>query len=380
MKFLQRRVALAVLPCLFVVPLGAQQQPKTVLLRVEPVQFDRDLAHVYWGYKTASGAVVIGEGKPITVIARLPTGKFVTLGRVGEGPGEYRDGALAFTMGDSIVIADPYRQTRTVLSVQSGKGATTRYMPGEKPPACNVLTLFDDAGICDIPLVDPTTRRRIGSQVYWFPAANNSRSPVLLQTLWDSAVMSRVTHRSARISIMRTVSMATRIANSPDGRTAMYVDQGHRGTLSTVAVRSVDLRTAKVRRWTIEYPAIPFTANARREYIETRTAAFLTAGTFEGLNSAEVASIVTDGLKLPDLYPPVLGVFVSNQGCAWLKRPPDSTSDTRQVFDVYGPDGHLRSRYVVGKRIGVLSVGCTDAVGVKFDADEVPMVVVLRNN
>ena len=55
----------------------------------------------------AAGNIFVADDKPVEVMRYDPTGRYVgSVGREGEGPGEYRSAWLTYR-GDTLVVHDP---------------------------------------------------------------------------------------------------------------------------------------------------------------------------------------------------------------------------------------------------------------------------------
>ena len=301
------------------------------------------------------------------VVADLHAGRADTLGRVGQGPREYRqpDGLFALP-GDSTLLVDLGNARLTVIAPDGSFGATAPLAQGDPGPG-------PGGGLM---IVMPRTVDAKG-RVY-FQGTMGGR---LGQSLPDSAPVLRWDRASGKIDTVATVKieelkrstsggpgnqnvMVRPVPLSPqdawtvgaDGRIALVRSDGYyvewimsdgrsvRG--ERVAYRPVPVRTADKEEWAA---GIANGVQVMMTVDNGRRSMSMQRGGGAGRNIMPDL----DSYEWPDVKPAFRsnGTSVSPDGALWVERYVSAGSP--RTFDVFGQDGRLTARVVLpaGRRL-----------------------------
>ncbi|MFN2317433.1 MAG: 6-bladed beta-propeller [Gemmatimonadales bacterium] len=311
------------------------------------------------------GRVYVVDQKPMTIKVYGPDGAFIrTIGREGEGPGEFRVGFLAVHNGH-VVIHDP-RVART--SVWDTAGTFQRSWTSsccywsdiqvDRQARIYVPTMIQaprDAPSRGTPYVR-WKMQGAAVDTIWVPR-NESQSRT-----WTVSTGSG-TRSVARM--MMTVPLTPRIVSTlnPDGG----VVYGWSGDYQ-IAVSSAGEDTSMVfgRSWT----PVPITAERKRFEVEAMIAQ---VGPNIEDNTLRQTFKTED---IPDAAPAYISVNVDREGHRWLRLDPGMDS-TRSTFDIFNAEGVYLGALGVSPALplyGRMAFGRGELVVARENEDGLPVV------
>jgi hypothetical protein len=342
-------------------PAAAQQVPERRLTTAD-ARFPHTFSSIRGLRELPDGRVLVADGiDEVVMIADLKAGKGDTLGRVGQGPGEYKSpdalyalpggGTLLVDLGNGrlnyigpdgkyresspIALGSPPRMSIIIPRGVDGQGRVyfQPAMGGQRggiPDSASVVrwtrasSAFDTVGRVKLPEV---TTRQSGD-------ANNQRmsqrpKPFPVQDSWNvgpNGQVAIVRGRDYRVDWI-----------TADGR----VVRGRPVTFTPVPIRDADKR-----EWVAEQ------ANGLRVNMENRngqmTMAFGRGGSANADQEEEEAIAATEW---PAAKPPFSAVWVSPSGEAWVERSVPAGSP--RVMDVFDAAGVLKARVTLpaGRRL-----------------------------
>lgn len=373
-----RAVQLAVAAGMLLLPAASIRGQQPVNVRVIPVEIDRDMDVVRWAHRGPSGSIIAGIGTgPITILHRSASGVVKQLSRLGDGPGEYRDGSRAFVVGDSLVLQDPLRRARTAISTRSGRGTTQLFPERKHEPKCGVVGIVGSNGLCEGLIVDSAQSRRVGVHARWFRQSDTTRPSMLVATFHDTLGVGRVVWPNRVTTITRKYSFGPRLANSPDGSTIAVLRQSLLpGPVVEYSVQLFDVRTGRSRSWRARAPATRVTRAWREQIVSKFARSLFGSGVARGASYASFKPRVEAAMAIPNALPVATSLFVSNEGCVWLQQP-ETLQRAGDVLAVHDAAGTRKALAELPTSTHVRSVSCNSAVGVSVDQDDVPTVVLL---
>lgn len=273
---------------------------------------------------TDDGTVLVADRSPATIKVFDPAGRFVrTIGRDGDGPGEFRTPQIA-VRGDTLVVHDPRQRRASMFRISDGNFITTR------PSAC----------------------------CYFYPiqidGAGRAVARVMTQpdSLHPAQGFVRFSLDGRRLDSVR-VSQRAAAANK-----SWYVKENGKLIMSTpvllapVNLEAVDPTGGFISGWSGEY-LLRVTRNGG-----DTVALFGRRGDLPTVSAEEKAQLVTRMIKerfaesevpeatlrasfpvadVPDHHPAFERIDVDRSGRRWIRR---SSSDTTAVhFDLFDRDG-----------------------------------------
>jgi hypothetical protein len=355
-------------------PAQAQQVAERRLTSAD-ARFPHEFSSIRGVRELPDGRVMVADGiDEVVMIADLKTGKGDTLGRVGQGPGEYKspDALYALPGGGTLLVdlgngrlnylgADNrYRESlpiaqgnmpRLSLIIPRGVDGQGRvyFQPavggpgGGLPDSASVVrwtrasSAFDTVGRVKLPEMHT---RQSGD-------ANNQQisqrpRPFPVQDSWNVGPLGQVAIVRGRDYRVDWIA--------PDGRVV-------RGR--PVAVTPVPIRDADKREWVAEQ------ANGLRVRMENRNGQ-MSMSFGRGGNADQEEEDAIAATEWPAAKPPFSAVFVSPAGEAWVERSVPAGSP--RIMDVFDATGNLRMRVTLpaGRRLvgfgnGVIYLRHSDA-------------------
>ena len=343
----------------FAVPAVAQQVPERRLTTAD-ARFPHTFSSIRGLRELPDGRVMVADGiDEVVMIADLKTGKGDTLGRVGQGPGEYKspdalyplpgggtmlvdlgNGRLSYLGPDGryresspIAQGSPPRMSVIIPRGVDGQGRVY-FQPamggarGGVPDSASVVrwirasSAFDTVGRVKLPEMHT---RQSGD-------ANNQRMsqrprPFPVQDSWNvgpNGQVAIVRGRDYRVDWI-----------APDGR----VTRGRPVTVTPVPIRDADKR-----EWVAEQ------ANGLRVSMENRNGQ-MSMSFGRGGNPDQEEEDAIAATEWPAAKPPFSGVWVSPTGEAWVERSVPAGSP--RIMDVFDAAGMLKGRVVLpaGRRL-----------------------------
>lgn len=306
------------------------------------------------------GRVIVADGiDEVVMIADLKTGKGDTLGRVGQGPGEYKspDALYALPGGGTLLVdlgngrlnyigADgKYKESAPIaqgnmprLSIIIPRGVDGQgrlyFQPamggpdGRVPDSASVVrwtrasSTFDTVGRVKLPEIKTTQSGDANNQ-----RMSQRPRPFPVQDSWNVGPNGQVA-----------------IARGREYRLDWITADGRLVRGRPVQVVAVPIRDADKREWAAE------AANGIRVNMQNRNGQ-MTMSFGRGGNADQEEEDAIAATEWPAAKPPFSAVFVSPTGEAWVERSVPAGSP--RVMDVFDPSGVLKARVTLpaGRRL-----------------------------
>jgi hypothetical protein len=344
---------------LMALPAVAQQVPERRLTTAD-ARFPHTFSSIRGLRELPDGRVMVADGiDEIVMIADLKTGKGDTLGRVGQGPGEYKSPDALYTLpGGGTLLVDlgngrlnyigadgKYKESSPIaqgnmprLSIIIPRGVDRQgrvyYQPaiggpgGRVPDSASVVrwtrasSAFDTVGRVKLPEI---VTRESGD-------ANNQRQsqrpkPFPIQDSWNVGPNGQVA-----------------IARGREYRVDWITAEGRLVRGRPVQVVPVPIRDADKREWVAEQ------ANGIRVNMQNINGQ-VTMAFGRGGNPDQEEDDAIAATEWPAAKPPFSAVFVSPTGEAWVER--SVPAGAPRVMDVFDAAGVLKTRVVLpaGRRL-----------------------------
>lgn len=328
--------------------------------------------------RLSDGTLVVADNGTRELRVFDAAGRLVrTIGRSGEGPGEFRSlGQLYRCAGDTLVARDFQR-----LQVVTRDGSFARAV---SPQALLGGGYRDYQGVsadCARLLVVARERR---------PADAPPETPQRHVLLWTDPLGERAdtvaAHRGPDVLAIQVMGRAT-VVPQPWGATPSHAlgpdDALHVGRGDTAEVRTYDAagRLRRIVRWAAE-PS-PVTDADRRLFAE-RHAAFVRRFPDE----RPIMGAVGRTPRAPGAKPYFTSLLADDRGHLWVRTYPAESTGWPQIVDfepdpaadwlVFDPDGRLLGTVRTPAGLRVIEVVDGHVVGVWRDADDVEHVHVYR--
>jgi hypothetical protein len=348
----------------FTLPLSAQAVPERRLTTPD-AKFPQEFSAIRGVRELPDGRVMVSDGiEEVVLVADLKTGKADTLGRVGQGPGEYKTPDALFTVPSGTLLLDLGNGRLNFLAVDGRYRESTPIAQSNGDGLLVVLPRATDAqgrvyfqpfsggpgsGIPDSASVvrwDRTRARFDTVAKVKLPAisvqssgpANNQSQrmrprPYPAQDIWTVAP-------DGRVVLVRAKDYHVDIVGA-DGR----MIHGRPVTFSPVAIKDADKR-----EWVAEQ------GNGLRVSMQNRNGQMsMSFGRGRGANDGDEEAIAET--EWPASKPPFVATWVTPEGQIWVERSVPSGSPRN--IDVFDGTGNLVSRVVlpVGRRVAGFGAG-----------------------
>jgi hypothetical protein len=364
----------AALAALTALPLGAQGVVERQLSQPE-TRFEQPFEQIIALRELPGGRVVVTDvGARTVLLADFTSGDQTTIGRNGQGPGEYQFPGEVFLLRDTVFVVDRVSR-RFLLASTDGKmlGKTIPFPEGIK-------------GIPEARALD--ARGRVYFQASPFGGPGDDDGPS--RQLPDSTVILRWDRASNRVDTLGKVkipSIKMNVTNNGNARMIMMRPQPY--ALEDDWTAGPDGRVAVSRvldyhvEWFGEGPRVagPPVAVERRKVTQADKDRFMSA-----MKSNRNRMVVTNGpggsreLRPPEPdasefewpeYMPAFrgrGMVISPEGQVWVTRQ-GAGRDTIPTYDVFDGRGALISRVKLpaGRRLAGLGQGVLYAVNTDED-------------
>lgn len=305
----------------------------------------------------------LGSGMTLTWVDAL--GKRAgTLGKEGEGPGEFRTISHVGWLGDSLWVIDARLGRATLFGPNAAYAATfpagTSY---RYPLSRSIAAALLEHGHAVLP---------VSASLPALVSGDRHRAPVLL-----------VDRNMAVLDTLATVDLTRSrlISKTPDGGMLVSSQQpyddsplvrtGHRGREIVVVDRSV-ARSASVD----SFQVTALDADGHRLW--SRWLQYAPQQDFASSFTSRVDArrAVKAGLFVPRFAPPVTDCVVGHDGTVWLRR--DVFAADGMEWTVLDPDGSIMARVRSSGPVHLFDASNTRAWGVEYSSLEVPFVVRYR--
>jgi hypothetical protein len=320
------------------------------------------------------GSLVIADDRSSTLSWVDPSGRLIrTVGRTGEGPGEFRFlNAVDRTAGDTIVAVDVQLSRITVISPT---GETVRTEPLDRTAwrswsrdeargvRAHVRTSLDDQTIVGVTSTTfHDTQVGVTEDSVWIvldppgSSAATTFGPLPGSELWRSA---------------------GRIRGLPLGRHFVFATDGSEVYVSTGKPATIEVfsRAGRlVRAFGIDRP-LREVNDALIESTKAQAVAVMVA------SQRERTARTLEEITYPDEVPAFVGIVVDAGGNVWAEE--YRTTPGPSVYEVFDPDGGWLGRVTAPDNIRILQVGSDFVLAQRTDenyVDEVLLYRLLRSN
>ncbi|HJR35465.1 MAG TPA: 6-bladed beta-propeller [Gemmatimonadales bacterium] len=291
------------------------------------------------------------------------------IGRKGRGPGEFEaPTGLGIGPDGRLYVRDLARVSR--FAPDPATGRLTRYESAFRGPAMAdwrsmLATRFDASGRLYYPGFNMVDRSRRTGWYFRYAATG-----ALVDSL-EVLAFPNAPSATAHVRLSATGGRMLRGLNHVPFAPLPTWDVTPRGTLITgdgqsYLIRETDRAGREVQRYRREVPPDRIPPRQRQDSVAALRARLdsvpVPLDRVEGM-PPEVRSV-----RLPEMFPAYMAVYAATDGRVWVRRWPTGNSD-RTIFDVFEPDGRLRSVVVLPRAIAVsptpaLSLAGVAAVGV----------------
>lgn len=349
--------------------IGARDGPEA-LSGVDDLTVAPDGADIY---------VALPQENTIRVFS-ASTGEFIrTIGRSGEGPGEFRMLTNIGWAGDSLYATDFALQRFSLFSPYGDHHRTEAIHPplvsGSRRSSIPRAVLRGGAVVLQerLPLRPLTDGSVTSSPWALFDPADSSVSTVGIQDLRD--IRAAVPIEGQRVHttfLQQPLSTRNYLAIHPDGRSVVVVDQpAGRDTPGTYTVTRIDAGGKRMYSRRIRYRPVPVT-RAYADSLYAAQALILAHWMGEG----RAVEMARRHLIVPQAFPPVGKVVHARDDAVWLRRVVEAGGAARWL--VFDDDGRMKASAVAPAGLQIMFADASQVWGVLHDEFEVPYVVKLR--
>ena len=355
-----RTFMLATTLLLFALPAAGQQVPERRLTTAD-ARFPHTFSSIRGLRELPDGRVMVADGiDEVVLIADLKTGKGDTLGRVGQGPGEYKSpDALYAIPGGGTMLVDLGNGRLNYLG-PDGRYRESSPIAQGTPPRLSVIIPRGVDGQGRVYFQPAIGGQRGGqlpdsaSVVRWTRAASSFdtvgrvKLPEMHTSQSGDANNQRVSQRPRPFPVQDSWNVG------PNGQVAIVRGRDYRVDWITpdgrvvrgrpVTVTPVPIRDADKREWVAEQ------ANGLRVSMENRNGQ-MSMSFGRGGNADQEEEDAIAATEWPAAKPPFSGVWVSPTGEAWVERSVPAGSP--RIMDVFDAAGTLKTRIVLpaGRRL-----------------------------
>jgi hypothetical protein len=377
----RHRVLALVLAIFSVVRVNAQSRIPA-LTTVRDLVIDaaaNDLSPVTWVALAGNGTIAIGQAQDHLVRFFDAKGKGLgTLGRDGEGPGEFRQIYRQGWVGDTLWVSDMRTQRFTLISPGRKVVRTVRFARRVATSAHDTLQslqvlaslwLFSGGDQIEYVLIPPSMRAHAPA---WTSSSSNTGSGILFPRVSATGILRRVIVWYPQdpcgldLSPMATLCPRPLMGGDPEGS---------RIVTATMATEGADSGTFRVvtigtRADTIFARRYPFSA----EPITTRVLDSLTALAATRPPARQIPGQETRKAT-PKVYPPLKQIVVGRDGTTWLELRATATGRPYLVLD---PKGNPIGMATLPANVTLMAASRTTIWATQRDKDDVESVVRFR--
>jgi len=317
--------------------------------------------------------LVVDLGPKSLLMVDFKTGTETTIGRNGQGPGEYQfPGELIPYLGDSTLLVDRVSRRLLTVSADGKLGKTVPFPEGiqglAQPKGADRQGRIYLQG-SPFRLGDgqepPTTMPDSAPVVRWDRATN--RLDTLTRVKIPSTKIQRTGTSNARIMMVRPQPYAPQDewATGPDGRVGVArVGDYHVEWLGDRPARGTP----------VDYRPIKVGAGDRASFMDamknTRNRITVTNGGPGGSRELKPPEPSADEFDWPEYKPPFRSrsAVVSADGQLWVERYTEAR-DSVPVFDVFDGTGNLASRVYLPRGRQLVGLGQGTVYAVRTDSD-----------
>ncbi len=335
------------------------------------------LARVFDVEVSPAGRVFASQPMVAEIAVFEPDGTFArTIGRRGEGPGEFRAPGAVRLRGDTLTVLDFTRG----ISLLGQEGEFFRRIsfhlpapPGSGFPTRPITLLADGTVGCFAPLAPALVTSGKVTRQSWVRA---TRDGELLDTLIVHSVEGRYMElelpRAGRRGTGHPAAWHDLVAIPPDGSFVIAVDRSAAagGPEPVFRVHRIALSGDTVRSREFRYEPVPLTAEWKDTAV-ARMARVHAVG--EGLAPERLAERIGPQVPWPAHHPAVSRVLAGADGTVWLEREPIPGDSVR--WDLLDPELEPLGHTYLPASVDVKRVSRGAVWGVEEDELGVPRIV-----
>lgn len=314
-------------------------------------------------------------------------GQFLrTVGRPGDGPGEFRFPTNIGWVGDTLWISDGVQLRVTFLDAKgevlgTSPLAVSSLGPGFLPTTAQ--TLMADGTAIVQPLV--SSRSLAANDISRAPLLRTDRIGSVLDTVaWLPLRNQYFSVSNPDASPPWTSYSPQPFADpplwsvTPDRASVILVDVGERSRaeLGKIKVFELTLAGDTIRSADVQYTPVPLTSKMVEEVISMRAEHFFNVGDGRIASRAAAERMIQDELYVPATLPPVSEVIAASNGSIWLQR--ESMASDANLWQILGTDGQVEAILSTPPELKILLVTDEHVWGVEYDELQIPYVVRLR--
>jgi hypothetical protein len=290
----------------------------------------------------ARGTIYVTQPREKLIRIFSSAGEFVrTVGRDGQGPGEFQSMGYLGWMADTLYISDLLNQR---VSLFGGDGSFVRSL--------NLLSpLIDDVFLPSVPdrmlpdgtaLVRPNYRARSsdGDTVTARALFRIDTTGAVLLRLAETSLENEgfsIQMGNAAIAGAQPFGDSPLLALPPDGKDVAVVgrDAASEERRGLIIVTKITADGDTVFRREIPYNPIPLPRQIVDSVLDARAERYSNIPFFDSAREARQA--LDDVVFVPAFYPPVSGVRAGSDGMLWLKR--EAIAGPQARWDILSADG-----------------------------------------
>lgn len=343
---------------------------KTEIEGILPIPDSLGLARIRGGWTDGARLILIDSRTSEVWMIDLESGEPRRVGRIGEGPGEYRTPVFSGRLGDSIWVADT--QLRRITLFDEG-GLHLKTIP--PPPtfingiplrvrallrggrqllrASNLTTEVIEAGGSD------------GTLVWYGPEPGEADTIRVLNL--ENAALIAVAENGATISGTQPFAAVDRIDVDPAGKGVWIVANASEG----IQVELVDESGQTASELLIPYTAPPLEDRDIEAWLDDKMEGYSDLRARIAIEPLEVA--LREAVYRPERWPAFDEVVADPDGAVWLRHPEPTGGWWRRVC-ADAQEASVR----LPEGIGLLIPGGGRLFGVRLGHFDVPEVVELK--
>jgi len=323
-----------------------------------------------------SGQIFVSQPMENTVRVFDPDGRSLgRIGRLGEGPGEFRTLSRIGLLGDTLYAADGDSRRVTFFSVDGELLGTTPLIPRELGPEFLPRTpewLATDGTSLSYTAFNPVLMEPNSSVRFLYVHIDRSGETVDTAALLDLAPQQTIRLRGA-VGPLITAQLFSGLSLpviSADGSRLAIVDEGDTRAGPTVHVTA--LRSTRDTVWSHEYTFEPIPVSAAMvDSAVAEKARGLNPDNFP--DPADAERQIREGMAVPDHLAPVSSGVFADDGDLWLRR--EAVPGQGQRWTVFDSTGTPVGQITLPRNLAVKVVRANTLWGVETDAMGVPYVV-----
>lgn len=356
--------------------------PRVVAVEVHRFGGDLDgegaLSGVFDVDVSADGHVFASEPTLAHVMVFAPDGSFVrTIGRRGEGPGEFQTPGNLSWRGDTLAVLDLLEGV-SLMSVDGAYHDRVAFQIQQADQPFGILPVFPLADGSMASFRPPYAGAVLGGEMthqVWYKV---SREGELLDTLARESLIGQ--YYGVEVGGGRSASgshplpSSAMLAIPPDGSWLVTVEREPATAAEGAAYRVVRLDLAGDTVALAELPYVP--VPLAPEQVDSMTAAMgeRLAPRFD-LQPAAVAAEIRDQLEWPAFRPPVTQVLADTRGRTWVRREVGVEAGDSVRWEILAPDLTRAGFVLVPGDLDVKVVAGDALYGVVTDELGVPTIV-----